>query len=363
MISVPDTTATGPDEVAALLRAQYGLAAVALARLDMGQGTVNYRAAVRGHDDVFVKCYPPGTNLDTELEAITLTGLAAGHGVPVAPVIPAAGGQPIAADGRTAVSAWRWIPGSAATDGLTAGQAEQAGSALGRIHSAFAQLPASSGPALQAGRWREDMDVPGLRATIGQLRAIITRRAAEGKAGEFDALADQTLAERDRDLDRIPGLLASLPHLSSQVLHGDYAPVNLLFDDGRLTAVLDFRPPDPFLIAYDLGRVAFFPTTIARGPGWPEAARALVAAYLDANPAVPAADIQACARVALLQLLTSLYGVKQHYLKPGLIQDDLDRFWLQRHAAVAILLDRLAEADDLLAGLARHLPSGTAASR
>jgi hypothetical protein len=60
MIAVPDTTSTEPGKVATLLSAQYGLAAFALARLDMGQGTVNYRATVPGHDDVFVKCYPPG---------------------------------------------------------------------------------------------------------------------------------------------------------------------------------------------------------------------------------------------------------------------------------------------------------------
>lgn len=361
---MPDTTATGPGEVGDLLRSQYGLAAATLTRLDMGQGTVNYRAAIAGHDnDVFVKCYPSGTPLDAEREAITLTGLAARHSVPVAPVIPAAGGQVITTNGTTVISAWQWVRGSAGANGLTARQSEQAGAALGRIHAAFAQLPASSGLAPQTTAWRQDMDVPGLRATIGQLRAIIARRCAEGQATEFDLMADQTLAERDRALDRIPGLLASLPDLTSQVLHGDFAPVNLLFDHGRLTAVLDFRPPDPFLLAYDLGRVAFFPTTITRGPSWPDAARALVAAYTDANPAVPAADIRACARVALLQLMSSLYGVKQHYLKPGLIQDDLDRFWLQRHTAAAILLDRLAETDDLLGDLADRLPSGAARSR
>src|ERR1017187_8487657 len=107
MIAVPDTTSTEPGKVATLLSAQYGLAAFALARLDMGQGTVNYRATVPGHDDVFVKCYPPGTNLDAELEAITLTRLAARHGVPVAPVITAAGGQAIAANRPTAISAWQ----------------------------------------------------------------------------------------------------------------------------------------------------------------------------------------------------------------------------------------------------------------
>jgi homoserine kinase type II len=363
MTAVPDTTATGPDEVADLLHSQYGLAPAMLTRIGMGQGTVNYRAVLPGRNDVFVKCYPPDASLPAEHEAITLTGLAAYHGVPVAPVIPAADGQVIATSGTTAISAWQWMPGSAGTDGLTVGQAEQAGAALGRIHAAFAQLPASSGPASQAERWREDMDIPGLHETIGQLRAIIARRSADGQGDEFDMLAGQTLAERDRALDRIPGLLASLPALSSQVLHGDFAPVNLLFEGDSLTAVLDFRPPDPFLVAYDLGRVAFFPTTIARGAGWPDAARALVATYIDANPAVPAADIRACARVALLQLLQSLYGVKQHYLRPGLIQDDLDRFWFQRHAASAILLDRLAETDDLLGDLAGRLPSGAAGHR
>ena len=54
-------------------------------------------------------------------------------------------------------------------------------------------------------------------------------------------------------------------------------------------------------------------------------------------------------RVALVQLLGSLYGVKQHYLKPGLFQDDLDEFWMLRHRTVAVLFDHLAEVDQLLA--------------
>ena len=137
-------------------------------------------------------------------------------------------------------------------------------------------------------------------------------------------------------LGRIPALLDGLPALTTQVLHGDYSPVNLLFDGDALTAVTDFRPPDPFLIAYDLGRMAFYPNTVTSSPDWPGAARTLIAAYLEASPPATADDIRCCARVALLQLLTSLYGVKQHYLKPGLLQDDLDHFWLLRHRAAGI---------------------------
>jgi hypothetical protein len=98
--------------------------------------------------------------------------------------------------------------------------------------------------------------------------------------------------------------------------------------------------------------MAFYPHTVARDETWMQAAATLIAGYLQTNPTVPATDIRACARVALLQLLGSLYGVKQHYLKPGLFQDDLDDFWLLRHHTAQVLLDHLADTDELLADLA-----------
>lgn len=155
-------------------------------------------------------------------------------------------------------------------------------------------------------------------------------------------------------LIRVPALLADLPeHLTSQLIHGDYSPVNLLFSGDALTAVLDYAPPVPFLAAYDLGRMVFYPHTVTASPDWPAAATMFVAGYLTAHPAVPTADVRACGRVALLQLLTSLYGVKQHYLQPGLDQQALDGFWLLRHQAAAVLLDRLDETDTLLTDLTR----------
>jgi len=136
-----------------------------------------------------------------------------------------------------------------------------------------------------------------------------------------------------------------------QVVHGDYSPVNLLFTGERLSAVLDFRPPDPFLLAYDLGRMAFYPNTVT-GEGWLDAAATFIGAYRKAHPEVADVDVRACGRVALLQLLKSLYGVKQHYLKPGLVQADLDAFWLTRHRAVSVLLSELPATDTLLTELA-----------
>jgi hypothetical protein len=85
---------------------------------------------------------------------------------------------------------------------------------------------------------------------------------------------------------------------------------------------------------------------------WLDAAARLISAYLDTNPLAVAEDVRACARVALLQLLTSLYGVKQHYLRPGLLQDDLDVFWHLRHRTARTLLTRLGEIEDALTDLA-----------
>lgn len=338
------------DTVAAVLAADYRLSPTGLRRLPIGQGTINYRACCPGRE-VFVKCYPPDADLRAEQEAIALSELAGRHGVPVAALVPTTTGKPISARGPLAISVWEWVAGRTLTDPLTTAQQQLAGAALGRIHTAFAPLPASSGPAPQVSAWR-NVDLAARRATIERLLALITDRKARHQTDEFDLIAEQTLAQRATMLRRIPSLLAELPELTAQVLHGDYSPVNILFEGDELTAVIDFRPPDPFLIAYDLGRMAFYPTTVAREQTWMPAAATLITGYLQTNPTVPATDIRACARVALIQLLASLYGVKQHYLTPGLFQADLDEFWLLRHHSAQVLLDHLADTDDLLADLA-----------
>ncbi|MEV4199347.1 phosphotransferase enzyme family protein [Micromonospora globbae] len=332
--------------IADVLARRYGLAPDHLVQLPIGQGTTNYRATCAGRH-VFVKHYPPGTDLAGEADATELSALAGRHGVPVAGLLRNHAGEPIDTSSPYAVSVWEWMPGAVVTTDLTAGQARGAGATLGRIHAAFATLPASAGPSLQAQNWLS-VDLADLAATIDRLADIAQARIAAGTADPFDAHAVRTLAERRHSIDEIPRLIGDLPTLTTQVLHGDYSPVNLLFDGDWLTAVIDFRPPDPFFIAYEVGRVAFYPNTVATTTDWLTTARTLIEAYVQANPTVAADDIRACARVALLQLLTSLYGVKQHYLKPGLFQDALDEFWLLRHRAVRVLLDHWADTDALL---------------
>ncbi|MET8046475.1 phosphotransferase [Streptosporangium sp. NPDC005286] len=336
------------DHVAAALAGAYGLAVRTITQLPIGQGTINFRVVCDDDQEVFVKNYPGGTDLFAEREAIALSARALEAGIPGAQVLLNQAGDVIDSSRPLSVSVWEWASGQVVTR-LSSAQLAAAGTALGRIHTLFADYPVPAAPAVE--HWR-GMDIDDLAATIDQLLDIIADRVRAGIGDRFDAEAQRTLLERRDMLARIPELLADLPgELTVQVLHGDYSPVNLLFTGETLSAVLDFRPPDPFLLAYDLGRMAFYPNIVTGEDNWLDAAATFVSAYRQAHLGVPGVDVRACGRVALLQLLKSLYGVKQHYLKPGLFQDDLDDFWLLRHQAANTLLSELAAIDALLAEL------------
>ncbi|ANY08739.1 phosphotransferase enzyme family protein [Pseudonocardia sp. HH130630-07] len=345
--------ACSADEVIAVLAQRYGTIARAVDRVLLGQSTTNYRVSTTDRRRIFVTCYPGHADLAREERAIASSELAARHGVPVAPVIRNVDGALL--DTAAGLSVWRWIPGSVAPL-LGSRRLTEAGSALGRIHAAFAALPGSSEPSPHTDAWFR-IDPGALRARIDTLLARISARTGSGERDGFDDAAERTLVERRAMLDHLPALLDGLPAgLSTQVVHGDFSPVNLLFDGDRLTAVLDFGPPEPFLPAYDLGRMAFYPHQVGPGRDWPGSARTFVTAYLRTNPAVRDADVAACARVALVQLLTSLYGVTQHYLGPAAFQPDLDRFWLARHVAAGTLLDHLDDTERLLGDVLADRP-------
>lgn len=340
--------------VADALADRYGLLDADLARVQGGQNTINLSAHSEGRR-VFVKTYAPGTDLDTEQRAIGLSERAGTHRVPVAPLVRNGHGQRIDTAGPVAFSVWEWMPGQVVTD-LDETRYAQAGQALGRIHTAFADLSVPSDAHASAIRTWRTVDVPALHATIDRLMAVIDTPQGREK-DPFDEVAARTLSERRTMLDHLPILAKQVgKELTVQVLHGDYSPVNLLYaNDGALSAVLDFTPPRPNLLAYDLGRMAFYPHSVTGGRDWLTLARVFIGAYLQANPRIRGEDVRACARIALIQLLRSLYGVKQHYLEPGIDQDALDAFWVLRHQAARTLVDHQEEIAHMLDDLAHDL--------
>ena len=125
------------------------------------------------------------------------------------------------------------------------------------------------------------------------------------------------------------------------MVHGDYSVQNILFREGELIAVVDFRPPERFLPAFEIGRAALAPETVTAGPGWWDEALAFVEAYCQANPDIARSDVEFAPHVWAIQLVRSEYGVRQHYFGRLERQADLDRFWLQRCKAAEMILDDL----------------------
>lgn len=328
-----------------LLRSHYALTGVRLERVRGGHSTQNYRAVDAEGSALFVKVYPDGTDVRAERRAIELTRWAVQHGVPTARLRESMDGALLAGSGPMALSVWEWVHGRTESSGFSEVQQIEVGRVLGRIHAVFARHRLSR----TASPWVQDWYTPGLDSVRERIESLLGLIRARDRRGGFDSLAQAALTERLGMLTRVPGLLGGVPRdLSTQVLHGDFTAPNLLFDGDDLAAVIDFRPPVPYLLAFELGRIVFDPRTITLDERWIDSAARLITAYLRENPGVARRDVLTCGRVIFIQMLRSLYGVEEHYLAPAPDQEDLDRFWKLRHEATRRLLKNLAEVESML---------------
>jgi homoserine kinase type II len=331
------------------LKNRYGLTEVKLERLPLGQGAINYKVT-SSSGIFFAKRYTEKTDLIQEEAAIEISEVARLSGVPGATPIKSISGRFIDNNVLAPISLWHWADGVVLADSLTLQQYSAVGATLGEIHRIFATLPQSKFPPIKSDNWKK-ASAPTINITIEHILEKISFRYKEGIQDKFDAEAIHTLKERQFQLLSLHQLLEDLPVLGSQVLHGDYTFVNLLFKGSNIAAVLDFRPPAPFLTAYDLGRIAFHPRTVAVEENWLQIAERIISEYKRYNKNIAAQDIIFSGRVALIQLLKSLYGIKEHYFQKGLIQDDLDKFWRLRHKAVKRMLLDIKTIDDMLSSI------------
>ncbi|MCA6955085.1 phosphotransferase enzyme family protein [Pectobacterium polaris] len=338
------------DKLVSILDKRYNITNVeSINRLEIGQGTINYRMRCTDRS-YFIKRYIGHENLAEEAAGIELSEIASAAGVRTARIIPNIRNQWIDQSSDISISLWEWVEGQVITDNLNIKQYQQVGAVLGQIHNVFSSLHYKKITDSKPQRWR-DISPLAVLSDIEDITLAINKRKLSGIEDDFDRQSLFFLNERKEQLKRFAPLMSELPVLGTQIIHSDYSFVNMLFKNDKINAVLDFRPPEIFFISYDLGRIAFYPNTVANNPNWLKIAQEIITAYKDANPHVSASDIIFCGRVALLQLLKSLYGVKQHYLKPALLQDDLDGFWKLRHQTVSIMLTKIEEIEEVLRGI------------
>ncbi|WP_412539688.1 phosphotransferase [Longispora sp. K20-0274] len=179
------------------------------------------------------------------LAALGPAGLSFRVPTPVGPVLETAAGP---------AALFEYLPGTAGRRGA---DVEAMGAALGELDLALGTLD----PALAPTDWRVPLSevhpaVPDVDALVGDLRA------ACGPHPGLDVL-DRRAAETDAAYRKMD--------LPVQICHLDFAPGNLLFADGRVSAVLDFE-----IAGLDLRVSDLVAGALQCGPGFVRGYRSIV---------------------------------------------------------------------------------------
>jgi homoserine kinase type II len=200
-------------------------------------GTINSNFALetdRGR--WFVRVNEGKSEIDVAWEARLIGELAAGGVVTPAP-IAARDGRPYAplasARGKW-VSVFPWRGGThVAADEVTPGRASELGAALAQLHEVGRDLPAS---------WRRGSiyDHDHLVARFHRFEHTIDPQLAHA----IEVIGDELAI-----VGRAHGIRA---RASTGIIHGDLFRDNVLWQDGRLVAILDFEQASGGSLAYDI---------------------------------------------------------------------------------------------------------------
>ena len=220
------------DELADLASA-FDLGAVRGARA-IAAGTINSNFAVETDAGPwFVRINEGKAEADVAWEAQLVTALAAGGVTTPAPV-RARDGRPYAPLGAKWVSVFPWRAGHhLAADEITADVAGEFGAALAALHRAGLDVPAS---------WR--------RRSIYDHAHLVAR--LERVAGSRDPELSRAISVLDDELGRAGDAAAIRARASHGIIHGDLFRDNVLWEGGRLVAILDFEQASGGSLAYDL---------------------------------------------------------------------------------------------------------------
>ncbi|GAA4475598.1 phosphotransferase enzyme family protein [Phytohabitans houttuyneae] len=321
----------------------YGLAGVGLQRVLSGVATVNFVADADHGRRVFVKAYQPGADLVKERAAIELSEFAAARGVPTARVLRSERGEVLHMGELAAISVWEFVAGQSGEDvGLSQSQMIAVGSVVGHLHRILSVHPA-------APRRPETGTLCDLGKAARKLERVL-RELSRGTAldSDFRAWATEVLLWRQALLPRLATMLEHLPALTSQVVHGDLAVPNVLFHDGQVAAVIDFRPPLPRAVAWEVSRLGCDPRTVLRGDDWVRGFAGLATAYREENPQLPDGDLVAAVRAWVCYSGASIYPFDDLVDRRALLPESLQRYAMDRHHALVAVLERLDEAEAVL---------------
>ncbi|MFJ5071559.1 phosphotransferase enzyme family protein [Kitasatospora sp. NPDC088556] len=339
-VAVP-STAGAPEQIAALtdtLVLEYGLHPAEITRIPEGTATDNYAIVDQAGRQHFGKVYRTCSNLDQELASVKLSEYAADGGVATARVTRTREHDLIAAHGRVPMSLWSYVPHTETAEGtLTGARWAAVGAAMGRLHGRLATHPAAA-PAMEPGA--AVCDVATARHRFERLILAYQHRP---RLGEFEAWALQAVRERHAILEHVESILTALPPLTVQVMHGDLAGPNVLLRNDDVAALVDFGPPTPGYLAWEIMRLGCDPKSFQSNgvERWLTGYADLALAYRDANPTAPEDDLLSSLRVGCAAMLCSTFPLSAPVERPHLVDAALESYARARHEAALTLLEQL----------------------
>jgi homoserine kinase type II len=233
-------------------------------------------------------------------------------------------------------------------------QVREAGAALGALHGALARVdvptPRPFPPAVGLlGPVPAPAEAEGAAPAGAPVPAEDPLRLdglplAPGQRAALEALVDRLRAT-------VPPLYAALPR---QVIHWDFEPSNVLFEGGRVAAVLDFEFAAPDLRAMDVARGlhAWTRGALPGGRAW-GAAEAFAAGYGERGALTPAEAQGAPDLLLLGQLAVFVHWAQRG--RRGMLPAGAPADWLARAAAALLRLGAWLAAHG--AELAARLPA------
>ncbi|MFE6364093.1 phosphotransferase enzyme family protein [Streptomyces sp. NPDC057806] len=340
-----DGAAGGDMLTADVLEDRYGLVAEVVEPVHMGTDTINRRVLTDDGLRLFVKQYRAMDDLDAARNAWDMSEYCRAAKLPVPRVWPDTNDNLVTIAGGSAWAVVDEAPGRVTTSAMTVPLAEHIGVVMGRMHRALAAYPLPK--RVQQTRWRSE-PVEDAVARCDTVMARATRQSHD----RLDQLRDDLDQRRTNLRTHAARLRERLPEtLVEQALHADLSRTNLITLGEAVTGVIDFRCASA-MPAWELGRAAFDPRTVATSTEWAACALAMARAYRSEHPSLPVQEVRACARIALLYMLFSFYGATTaEYDLPREAEADLKRHWRERQIAIGRLLSDLEGVEDELAGI------------
>lgn len=318
-----------------VLHDDFGIETSQVTRIQAGTASDNFVVTTTIGSRWFVKVYRTPADAPEATAAIALAEFAREGGTPVPVLRRTRRGEALAQGHGLIASVWEFVEDAeTAEGGLSGSRWRSAGSTIGRLHRQLATHPAARPTS------RSPAELFDLATTTARYDRLIQdyRQLEIADDDDVRSWVGEALIERRALLPQVMRLLRQLPGLTVQILHGDLAAPNVMLRGAQVAAVVDFQPPSPQFLAWEIARLACDPRTLVTNPRWRDELPDFLGAYGETNPGATPDDLAAVLTVGCAYMLASTYPLSALLRRPVTVDDSLRIYGRQRHLAALAML-------------------------